>query len=157
MRGNGLCCLFGSLLVGLSKTGIAGAQGHLYSRHICQCPSGTGIHGVLLLLLICGDLDPAVPLYRRHAVWAHLWKFCPLDAWPGSLRHGPVAGYKAFQRMIGGDSAGHGGGSRLEAAELARDPVRTNESMVPHRMWFAALMGTMAGFTTMVANEWHRS
>jgi len=35
--------------------------------------------------------------------------------------------------------------------QLARNS-KPADGDVPHRLWFAALMGTMAGFTTMVAN-----
>ncbi len=144
--------LLGSLVVGLSKTGIAGLGIFTVALFASVLPAREST-GVLLLLLICGDLI-AVPLYRRHAVWPHLWKLCPWVAAGvvlGYLAMGQLQGDKAFQRLIGGILlamvAIHLWRQRLPAC----DPDRTNDR-VPHRTWFAALMGTMAGFTTMVAN-----
>jgi len=144
--------LFGSLLVGLSKTGIAGLGIFTVAIFASVLPAREST-GVLLLLLICGDLI-AVPLYRRHAVWAHLWKLCPWVATGvllGFFAMGQLQGDKAFQRMIGGILLGMVVVHVWRQRQLARDPVRTNDR-IPHRMWFAVLMGTMAGFTTMVAN-----
>jgi len=144
--------LVGSLIVGLSKTGIAGLGIFTVAIFASVLPA-RGSTGVLLLLLICGDLI-AVPLYRRHAVWSHLWKLCPWVAAGvllGFFAMGQLQGDKAFQRMIGGILLGMVAVHLWRQRRLARDPERTNDK-VPHRMWFAALMGTMAGFTTMVAN-----
>lgn len=144
--------LLGSLAVGLSKTGIAGLGIFTVALFASVLPAREST-GVLLLLLICGDLI-AVPLYRRHAVWPHLWKLCPWVAAGvilGYLAMGHLQGDKAFQRMIGGILLGMAAIHLWRQRQLARDPDRTNDR-VPHRMWFAALMGTMAGFTTMVAN-----
>jgi hypothetical protein len=69
----------------------------------------------------------------------------------GFFAMGQLQGDKAFQRMIGGILLGMVVVHVWRQRQLARDPVRTNDR-IPHRMWFAALMGTMAGFTTMVAN-----
>ena len=144
--------LLGSLAVGLSKTGIAGLGIFTVALFASVLPAREST-GVLLLLLICGDLI-AVPLYRRHAVWPHLWKLCPWVAAGvilGYLAMGHLQGDKAFQRMIGGILLGMAAIHLWRQRQLVRDPDRTNDR-VPHRMWFAALMGTMAGFTTMVAN-----
>ena len=144
--------LLGSLVVGLSKTGIAGLGIFTVAIFASVLPARQST-GVLLLLLICGDLI-AVPLYRRHAVWPHLWKLCP---WVGTgvllgfFAMGQLQGDKAFQRMIGGILLGMVAVHIWRQRQLARDPEQTN-GRIPHRLWFAALMGTMAGFTTMVAN-----
>ncbi len=144
--------LFGSVVVGLSKTGIAGLAILTVALFASVLPAREST-GVLLLLLICGDLI-AVPLYRRHAVWSHLWKLCPWVAAGvllGFFTMGQLQGDRAFQRMIGGILLGMVAVHVWRQRQLARDPERTNDRF-PHRTWFAALMGAMAGFTTMVAN-----
>ena len=55
---------FGSLLVGLSKTGIAGLGIFTVAIFASVLPAREST-GIVLLLLICGDLI-AVPMYRRQ-------------------------------------------------------------------------------------------
>jgi uncharacterized membrane protein YfcA len=143
---------FGSLLVGLSKTGIAGLGIFTVAIFASVLPAREST-GVVLLLLLCGDLI-AVPLYRRHAVWSHLWKLFPWVAagvLMGFFAMGRLQGDKAFQRMIGVILLGMVAVHVWRQWRLSRDSERANGD-VPHRLWFAALMGSMAGFTTMVAN-----
>ncbi len=144
--------LAGSALVGLSKTGIAGL-GILTVAIFANVLPARESTGVLLPLLICGDVV-AVTMYRRHAVWSHLWRLCP---WVAA---GVVLGFGAmylvreahlFQRVIGGILLG------MVTLHLWRrwGPARNEdllEQQEPHQWWFSALMGIMAGFTTMVAN-----
>jgi uncharacterized membrane protein YfcA len=110
--------------------------------------------GALLPLLIVADVV-AVTAYRRHAVWPHLVRLFP---W---VIAGIVAGYFAMghmndmqmRRLIGGIVIA------MVAMHLWRDWQRrragASEGAVdhlPHKLWFRAVMGLLAGFTTMVAN-----
>jgi hypothetical protein len=104
--------------------------------------------GALLPLLLCGDVFGVV-FFRKHASWPQLWR---LFAW---VIAGVVAGYFALgwfdnaqvRRMIGVVLlvmvALHWWRRRQQYDLAAR---------LPHSMWFTALMGILAGFTTMVAN-----
>jgi hypothetical protein len=132
---------------GLSKTGIAGLGILPVALFALVLPPREST-GALLPLLLCGDLF-GVMFFRKHASWPHLWR---LFAW---VMAGVVIGYLMLdrvndaqvRRMIGiillamlalrGWRGGHADGL---AARL------------PHSSWFAALMGLLAGFTTMVAN-----
>jgi len=140
--------LAGSALVGLSKTGIAGLGIFTVAIFANVLPAREST-GVLLPLLICGDLV-AVPLYHRHAVWSHLWKLCPWVAAGvvlGFLAMGQLQGDRQFQRLIGAILLGMVAVHVWRQRSSARDADR-----IPHQAWFAALMGALAGFTTMVAN-----
>jgi hypothetical protein len=93
--------LFGSLLVGLSKTGIAGLGIFTVAIFASVLPAREST-GVLLLLLICGDLI-AVPCTGGTSMGAPLetlsW-WLPVSCWFFAM--GQLQGDKAFQRMIGG-------------------------------------------------------
>ncbi len=108
--------------------------------------------GVLLPLLICGDIV-AVTAYRRHAVWSHLVRLCPWVAAgvvAGYLAMGRLQGDRKFQNLIGWILLAMIGLHiwrqwRLSHANSAVDAM-------PHSHRFAAIMGILAGFTTMIAN-----
>ncbi len=139
----------GASLVGISKTGVAGV-GSLTVAIFANVLPARESTGVVLPLLVCADVV-AVTLYRRHAVWKHLW---PLFPW---AIFGIVMGYLAMdhindrqmRRLIGGILIA------MVALHLWRQ-LKFNgvseEEAVPHRWWFAALTGILAGFTTMIAN-----
>jgi hypothetical protein len=132
---------------GLAKTGIAGL-GILPAVLFANLLPARESTGALVPLLLCGDVF-GVMFFRKHASWPHLWR---LFGW---VIAGMVAGYFALgrfnnaqvQRMIGVIMlvmvALHWWRGRQQKDLAAR---------LPHSMWFAALMGILAGFTTMVAN-----
>src|ERR1017187_6342134 len=137
----------GAFFTGLSKTGIAGL-GVLAVALFANALPARASTGALLPLLLCADLF-GVAFYRKHASWSHLWKLFP---W---VILGVVAGYFALgrissaqvQRLIGG----------ILLAMVALHYWRKNQpdklaAHLPHTWWFAAATGTLAGFTTMVAN-----
>lgn len=148
MTGIGLVALFaGALIVGFSKTAISGVSTIAVVLYAVVLPVREST-GVLLVLLMVGDLL-AVWTYRRHADWATLRSlllpvavgiaagavFVAL-APAGWLR--PLIGLivvamtllQVWRRRLGPDR------SAMEAA--GRGP--------------AAGFGSLAGFTTMVAN-----
>jgi uncharacterized membrane protein YfcA len=132
---------------GLAKTGITGL-GILPVALFANVLPARESTGALLPLLMCGDVI-GVTIYRKHASWPHLWRLFP---W---VMAGVVAGYFALgrvnnaqlQRIIGiillAMVALHWWRGRQEGDFAAH---------LPHSLWLAALMGILAGFTTMVAN-----
>jgi uncharacterized membrane protein YfcA len=101
--------------------------------------------GALLLVLLVGDLF-AVAWYRRHAQWDRLWRLLPFVA---------VGMVPAYLVLAWIDTAG----LRvllgvlvlvLLALEICRRRIGWLE--MPHRWYFAAVVGTLAGFGTAVGN-----
>jgi uncharacterized membrane protein YfcA len=137
----------GAFITGLSKTGIAGVSVLTVALFANALPAKAST-GALLPLLLCADLF-GVAIYRKHAVWSHVWRLFPWVA------VGIVAGCFALdkvssvqvQRMIGGILVA------MVALHICRQ--RQNDALaerLPHTVWFAAAIGVLAGFTTMVAN-----
>ncbi len=136
-------------LVGLSKTGIAGLGVLCVAVFALVIPSTKQSTGIVLPLLIFGDVL-AVLAYRRHAQWQHLWRLFP---WAGL---GVFAGYLAFGRvndaqakvMIGAIVCG-----MVALHVWRRWQARKNpDAPVNHGGWFAAAVGMLVGFATLVAN-----
>lgn len=136
-------------LVGVSKTGIAGLGVLCVAVFALVIPSTKQSTGIVLPLLIFGDVV-AVLAYRRHAQWQYLWRLFP---WAGL---GVFAGYFAYGRvndaqakvLIGSIVCG------MVALHLWRRwRARENPDAVPeHGWWFAAAIGILVGFATLVAN-----
>ena len=80
-----------ALLVGVSKTGIAGLGVLFVAIFTCVLPAKLA-SGFVLPLLIFGDLV-AVWSYRGHAQWRHLWRLFPWTA------AGVAVGYLAMGRI----------------------------------------------------------
>lgn len=137
--------VFGAFLIGVAKTGIAGLGVLTVALYANILPPKQST-GMILPMLVCADIV-AVVTYRRHASWNHLWRLFPWVV-PGVL-----AGYFAMGR-VDDNQVRHGIGAILVvmvALHLWRQ--RSNaEGTLPHTMWFAAVTGLLAGFTTMVAN-----
>lgn len=135
-----------AFLTGLSKTGIPGL-GVLTVALFANAIEARSSTGALLPLLICGDIF-GVALYRKHASWPHLWRLFP------SVVVGVVAGYFALgrfnntqvERLIGGILV------VMIALHLWHQRRPAAAEGIPHTWWAAAIAGSLAGFTTMVAN-----
>jgi uncharacterized membrane protein YfcA len=158
----GLLAVLGALLVGVSKTGIAGL-GLLSVVIFAQLMPAKQASGVVLPLLILGDVL-AVAAYRQHTQWRFLWRLFP---WTGV---GVVLGYFALGRvddrtarmMVGAIVlvllAVHIGRRWVENRH--RPQAGDHPSSEPGRSaedpkqgaWFAPTLGVLAGFTTLVAN-----
>lgn len=143
-----ILALTAAFLVGVSKTGISGL-GMLFVAVFAMVIPGKQSTGIVLPLLIFGDVV-AVISYRRHAKWAYLWKLFP---WTGL---GVLIGYFALGRindretrvMIGLIVCGMVGLHLWRRSRAARGEA----DISVHSIWFAALIGILAGFTTLVAN-----
>jgi hypothetical protein len=142
----------GAFGVGLSKTGIAGLGIVAVAFFAVALPAKMSV-GVVLPVLITGDIC-AVALYRRKAVWSHL-----VYLFPWAIV-GVVAGYFALGH-IDDSQVGRLIGAILIAltiVQLARRRAQSapdsdaDTSGVVQSHVTMALMGVLAGFTTMVAN-----
>lgn len=136
--------VIGALLVGVSKTGIAGL-GMLFVVIFAQIMPAKQATGVVLPLLCFGDLI-AVASYRQHTQWRFLWKLFPWTA------AGVVIGYFALGRIDDREAQVMIGVIVLAllGLHLARRKKHVGEG--EHGVWFAPTIGVLAGFTTLVAN-----
>lgn len=153
--------LSAALLIGLSKTGIAGTGVLMVPLMAGNFPAAAS-SGLMLPILVAGDVF-AIVWYRRAAQWA-----CVLRTLPWAVG-GIVFGYVFMRSCFGEDARWpvsetalrRGIGVALLAmlalgAWLKRPspaPVEDGENAPPPGgRWLAPLIGGMAGFTTMVAN-----
>lgn len=135
----------GAALIGLSKTGIAGLGILSIALFALVLPPRESV-GIVLLVLISADFV-AVGAYRRQADWRALRRLFPWTALGvvlGYLALGQISDAQA-RRLIGGILAA------IVAVQVWRRRAGADDPP-PHSLWFAALAGTLAGFTTMVAN-----
>ncbi len=140
-----------ALMVGLSKTGVPGL-GILFVPLFAHVLPARASTGALLPLLMVGDAI-AVTWYRRKAVWAHLW---PLLPWAGA---GIVGGFFLLGRIDDATLRPVIGGLivAMLGVNLWRErpweaPGTRPLPPIPTAWWFAALLGLLAGATTMLAN-----
>ena len=134
-----------ALLTGWAKTGLPGL-GVLVVPLMAMAVPARESTGLLLPMLLVGDVF-AVTYYHRHAVWSHLWRVLPwafLGIVVGWLAMGRVN--DAQLRMFVGVVV-----LALLALTWLRERTAALESL-PHAPWFAALLGLLAGVTTMMAN-----
>jgi uncharacterized protein len=143
----------GALLVGFAKTAIGGVGSISVALFAAVLPAREST-GALLPLLIAGDVF-ALQAYRAHADWGRLLRLFP------SVAVGVVAG-AVFVSLVDDTAMRRTIGAVLLGLVLLtlwrRRPGRSDEaadeptSSSSHR-WPAALgYGSLAGFTTMVAN-----
>lgn len=137
--------IVGALLVGISKTGVAGLGllSVVIFAHVMPAKQATG---VVLPLLIFGDMIAAAS-YRKHTQWRFLWRLFPWTA------IGVVVGYFALGWIDDQQAKVLIGVIILSllAVHLARQRgVVKGEG--EHGWWFAPSIGVLAGFTTLVAN-----
>jgi uncharacterized membrane protein YfcA len=135
----------GALLVGISKTGIAGL-GMLFVVIFAQIIPAKQATGIVLPLLCFGDIV-AVASYRQHTQWRFLWKLFPWTA------AGVLIGYFTLGRIDDREAKLLIGWIILAllALHLIRRWRAKNEEP-EHGWWFAPMIGVLAGFTTLVAN-----
>jgi uncharacterized membrane protein YfcA len=133
------------MLIGMSKAGVAGAG-------LMVVPLMAGIFGsrasvgILLPMLIAADVF-AVIYYNRHANWRYV-----LLAMPWAIA-GVIIG-TIFGKSINDDQF-----STVLAIIIIFGIVlmlwndfRSRNISVPDHWWFAAILGLIGGFTTMVGN-----
>jgi len=135
-----------ALLVGLSKTGLPGVSILAILLMTEAYPDDARLSvGAILPVLLAGDVF-AVAWFRRHADWGRLVRLLPwvlVGTIPGvfvllwfegnQLR--PIIGVLVLGMLL---------------VEICRQWFGWER--MPHRWWFAAATGFMAGLTTFVAN-----
>ncbi len=138
--------ILGALLVGLSKTGIAGL-GMLFVVMFANVIPAKESSGFVLPLLIFGDVV-AVWAYRLHARWAHVWRLMPWTA------GGVVIGYVAMGRIDDRQARVLIGAIILVmvSVQVWRRSRAKADDVVEQGAWFAPTIGVLAGFTTLIAN-----
>ena len=133
-----------SVIIGASKTGVAGV-GILAVAMFAQIMPARVATGVVLPLLIVADVI-AVTIFRRHANWRELLRIFPwaaLGVGLGTLLLGRIDDVLT-KRVIGVILV------LISVWQFVRQARGTNDS--PSSPVVAALTGTTAGITTMIAN-----
>jgi uncharacterized membrane protein YfcA len=141
-----LLATLGAICIGLSKSGFAGI-GLVTVIVMARLFPPRESTGVLLPLLIWGDIC-AVLVFRKHALWAQIWRMVPVTfAGIGvgfflmrripDARFGPVIGGIVLCMVF------------LQAFRRFRPQLFDH---VPHTRGFAWSMGATSGVTTMLAN-----
>ena len=132
--------------IGVAKSGFAGVSmiHVLVFAFIFGARDSTG---VVLPMLIVGDVC-AVLAFRRHARWDYIRKMLP----PAGV--GIVIGWLVMQRLNDAAFKPIIGAIilLLTALHVARQSRPDLFEKMPHALWFAWMMGLLAGVTTMLAN-----
>lgn len=131
-------------IVGVSKSGIGGL-GILSVVLFAQILPAKQATGAVLPLLCFGDVVGAY-YYRKHASWRHLWRLFPWTA------AGVVAGWFALGRIDDHAARVLIGIIILSMAAMHLIRRRYGGQEAEHGVWFAPVIGVLAGFTTLVAN-----
>ena len=137
---------FCAFVVGVSKTGIPGL-GILHVPLMAMVLPARQSTGILLGMLILGDLFAAT-YYHRAAEWKHVLRLLP----PAFV--GIVAGWQAMRFVTNKQLQPIIGVIVLAmlGLHLWRTRLRDENAPVPTQWWFAAMLGFVAGVTTMMAN-----
>ena len=133
-----------ALLLGIAKSGIKGLA-VLIVTGLALVYGAKESTGILMPLLICGDIL-AVIYYKRHVKWIYLSKLLPwmvLGVLVGVVlgKDLPEDLFKSGMAFI-----------ILISVVMMYYWERKKDKKVPNHRIFGALMGIMAGFTTMVGN-----
>nr|WP_201300977.1 sulfite exporter TauE/SafE family protein [Sunxiuqinia indica] len=133
------------MLIGMSKVGVPGVS-LIVVPILAFIFGGKQSTGVLLPILMMADLF-GVGYYRRHAEWKYLLKILPW-AFVGvgiALWVGEVVNDEQFKDIIAIVVF------ICIGLMLWKDRTK-NGSLFPDSWWFAALMGVLGGFATMIGN-----
>ena len=133
-----------ALLLGIAKSGIKGLA-ILIVTGLALVYGAKESTGILMPLLICGDIL-AVIYYKRHVKWVYLIKLLPWMV--AGVLVGVVLGKDLPEDLFKSGMAV----IILISVAMMYYWERKKERKVPNHLSFAALMGMMAGFTTMVGN-----
>lgn len=134
-----------AMLVGMSKVGVPGVS-MLVVPALAIIFGGKASTGILLPMLMMADIF-GVSYYHRHAEWKYLWKLLP---WAAigigiALWVGEVVNDLWFKNII----------AILVfmciGLMLWKDRRKGN-NLFPDTWWFAASMGVLGGFATMIGN-----
>lgn len=130
--------------IGMGKTGVSGV-GMAAVPILAIVFGGKNSSGIMLPILCMADVF-AVVYYHRHAKWAHLLKLFPwaaLGVVVGTVA-GDIIDDEAFRLIM----------AVIIFCSLAIMIwlERAKVKAIPTGWWFAATLGVLGGFTTMVGN-----
>ena len=141
---NWLLILLSSFIIGLSKAGLKGID-MMNVTIMAIVFGGKASTGIVLPLLCAADIM-AVIYYNRHAQWSHFWKLIPWMA--VGILIGVYVGKDLdetiFRRIMAVIIV-------LTIAIVIGMEFRKTPAM-PSNKLFAASMGLVSGFTTMLGN-----
>lgn len=133
------------LLIGMSKTGLSGV-GLMVVPLMANAFGGRPSVGLLLPMLIFADIF-AVSWYNRHAEWKHVFRLIPW-ALAGILLAtlvGKSISDITFNRLLAVMVL-------LGIGILLWRDLRKSAMRIPESPWFAASLGLLGGFATMIGN-----
>lgn len=137
--------VFCAMLIGMSKTGVPGVS-MIVVPTLAFIFGGKPSTGILLPILIMADIF-AVIYYHRHAHWKHLlralpWAFAGLfiALWIGNLVNDVQ-----FKRIIAITVF-------ISIALMIWKDYGYKKEFTPDHWLFAAIMGIIGGFATMIGN-----
>ena len=137
--------VIGSLLIGINKTGIPGVL-MVFVPILASILPAKESTGFLLPLLLVADIF-AITYYKRHTQWKLLFRLIPFSLL------GIVGGYFTMRALENAQIKPMIGIIVLVMlAVQAFRMLRRNDEAIPTGIWFALVMGIIAGYTTMVAN-----
>ncbi len=134
-----------AMLVGMSKVGVPGVS-MLVVPTLAIIFGGKASTGILLPMLMMADVF-AVSYYHRHAEWKYLWKLLPF-AFVGigvALWVGEVVNDEWFKNIMATLVF-------LCIGLLFWKDRQKGANLFPDNLWFAAGMGILGGFATMIGN-----
>ena len=139
-----LLCVCG-VLIGLSKTGIAGV-GMMVVPILANAFGGRPSVGLLLPMLILAEVF-AVTWYHRHAEWKHILRLIPWALGGIVIANfvGKTLSDTTFNRLLGILVISGIG-------ILIWQDLRSKKVKIPGSKWFAASLGLLGGFATMMGN-----
>ncbi len=133
-----------AFLLGIAKGGIKGL-GVIITTFFAIAFTSKASTGIVMPLLMAGDLF-AVIYYHRHARWSYLWRLMPwiiggvlIGVWYG--KDLPEAEFKKGMALL-----------ILISVGLMWLLDRAKRIQIPDNSLLAGVMGTLAGFSTMVGN-----
>lgn len=140
-----LWIIVAAILIGFSKTGISGAM-MLVIPIVASVFGGKESTGIILPMLIVGDIF-AVKYYNRHADWGNIRKLLPwaLIGLASGVVVGRYINDQQFKMLIAMSVL-------ICLAILVYSEIKGDQLKVPNQIWFYALVGIAAGFTSMIGN-----
>ena len=136
-----LCAVF----VGMSKVGVPGVS-MIVVPILAIIFGGKSSTGILLPMLMMADIF-GVSYYHRHAEWKYLWKMLPW-AFVGigiALWVGEVVNDEWFKNIIAIVVF-------VCIGLMIWKDRQKGSNLFPDTWWFAASMGVLGGFATMIGN-----
>jgi uncharacterized membrane protein YfcA len=133
------------MLIGMSKVGVPGVS-MIVVPALAFIFGAKQSTGVLLPILMMADIF-GVAYYRRHADWTHLMKVIPW-AVVGlliALWIGDTVNDKQFKNLIAILVF-------LSIVLMIWQDKKKGAQFFPDKWWFAASMGILGGFATMIGN-----